>query len=83
MRIFEYNAIYEGQSFIYSSLIANKQLLAVFVDGVGMDKILYSGSPTNKEVKFIPGLISFPFTPKGIFFGTPLTRGIYILILYQ
>ncbi len=74
MRILGYNAFIEGQTVLLHPLLSSKTLLAVYVDGVGMDKILSSGIPAGKQVKFTGATINF---------GTPLSLGIYVLILYQ
>lgn len=78
MKKLDYSSAYEGQTILSLPLLHSKTLLAVYVSGIGMDKILSSGTPTGKKVKFVQ------FTSyASIYFGVPLNRGNYILILYQ
>ena len=67
---------YGNDPYIQTALLQNRDVLEVYIDGIGRSKILTSGSPTGQEVKYTAstGRVDFPFTPE---------IGTRIVILYQ
>lgn len=48
-------------NFIQVPILQNRDILEVYLDGIGMSKIISSGTPVGQEVLYIPstGLLQF------------------------
>lgn len=67
-----------GQLIVASTEIYSKRMVVVQKDGIGFSKIVFAGTPINKEVKYSSGggigSITFP---------NPLVQGEPVLVLYE
>lgn len=78
MTRFEYTyslEYYANQAFIQVPLLQNRDILEVYLDGVGRSEIVSSGTPTGQQVKYeTSGKITFP---------SVLELDTKIVVLYQ
>jgi len=78
MTRFEYTyslEYYANQAFIQTPILQNRDILEVYLDGVGRSEIVSAGTPVDQQVKYeASGKITFP---------SVLELGTKIVVLYQ
>lgn len=63
-------------TYIEEAILQNRQVVEVYLDGVGRSRILTSGTPTGQEALYLAatGRVAFPLVPE---------QGTQIVVLYQ